>query len=106
MLAVNGIGLDAIYYCPHHPEEGKDEYRIECECRKPKPGLLRLATEEFNIELNKSFLIGDKDIDIQAGRAIGIKTILINRNDREPTDESGADFIINTFSEVSDIIKI
>jgi D-glycero-D-manno-heptose 1,7-bisphosphate phosphatase len=106
MLADHGVRLDAIYYCPHHPKVGKNEYRIECECRKPKPGLLRLAAEEFGIELDKSFLIGDKDIDIQAGRAIGIKTIKINRNDREPLEESGADYIINTFSEVSSIIKI
>jgi D-glycero-D-manno-heptose 1,7-bisphosphate phosphatase len=104
MLDDNGVGLDAIYYCPHHPQVGKDEYRIECECRKPKPGLLRLATEEFNIELDKSFLIGDKETDIQAGCAIGIKTIKIDPNDREPTDESGADFIVKTFSEVSNII--
>jgi D-glycero-D-manno-heptose 1,7-bisphosphate phosphatase len=106
MLADYDIGLDAIYYCPHHPKVGKDEYRIECECRKPKPGLLRQATEEFNIELEKSFLIGDQETDIQAGRALGIKTIKINRTDRESPDESGADFIINTFSEISSIIKI
>jgi D-glycero-D-manno-heptose 1,7-bisphosphate phosphatase len=105
MLADYGVGLDAIYYCPHHPKVGKDEYRIECECRKPKPGLLQLAAEEFGIELDKSFLIGDQETDIQAGRAMGIKTIKINRNDREPPDESGADYIINTFSEVSNIIK-
>ncbi len=106
MLADYGVGLDAIYYCPHHPEVGKDEYRIECECRKPKPGLLRLAAEEFGIELAKSFLIGDKDIDIQAGHAIGIKTIRIERNNQVSPNESGADFIINTFSEVNDIIRI
>jgi D-glycero-D-manno-heptose 1,7-bisphosphate phosphatase len=105
MLADYGVGLDAIYYCPHHPQVGKDGYRIECECRKPKPGLLQLAAEEFNIELDKSFLIGDKDIDIQAGRAIGLKTIWIDRSDREPTNESGADFVANTFSEVSNIIR-
>lgn len=104
MLADYGVGLDAIYYCPHHPKVGLDKYRIKCECRKPKPGLLRLATEEFGIELDKSFLIGDKEIDIQAGRAIGIKTIKINRNDPEPPDKSGADFIINSFDEVSNII--
>jgi D-glycero-D-manno-heptose 1,7-bisphosphate phosphatase len=105
MLADYGVGLDAIYYCPHHPKVGKDEYRIECECRKPKPGLLRLAAEEFNIELDKSFLIGDQETDIQAGLAIGIKTIKIVRNDLESPDESGADFIINTFSEVNNIIR-
>jgi D-glycero-D-manno-heptose 1,7-bisphosphate phosphatase len=105
MLADYGIGLDAIYYCPHHPKVGKDEYRIECECRKPKPGLLRQATEEFNIELEKSFLIGDQETDIQAGRALGIKTIKINRTDRESPDKSGADFIINSFDEVSSIIR-
>ena len=105
MLADYGVGLDAIYYCPHHPKVGNDEYRIECECRKPKPGLLRLATEEFGIELDQSFLIGDKDTDIQAGYAMDIKTIKISRNDRESPDESRADFIISTFGEVSDIIR-
>jgi phosphoglycolate phosphatase-like HAD superfamily hydrolase len=55
--------------------------------------------------LDKSFLIGDQETDIQAGRALGIKTIKIDRNDRESPDESGADFIINTFSEVSNIIR-
>ena len=105
MLADYDIGLDAVYYCPHHPKVGQDEYRIECECRKPKPGLLRLATEEFNIELEKSFLIGDQETDIQAGRAMGIKTIKINRNEPESPDKSGADFIINSFDEVSSIIR-
>jgi D-glycero-D-manno-heptose 1,7-bisphosphate phosphatase len=106
MLADYDIGLDAIYYCPHHPTVGNDEYRVECECGKPKPGLLRIATEEFNIELDKSFLIGDKETDIQAGRALGIKTIKINRTDSETRDKSGADFIINSFDEVSNIIRI
>jgi D-glycero-D-manno-heptose 1,7-bisphosphate phosphatase len=106
MLAHHSVGLDAIYYCPHHPQVGNDEYRIKCECRKPKAGLLRLAAEEFGIELEKSFLIGDQETDIQAGRAIGIKTIKINRNEREsPEDESGADYIVKTFNEVSEIIK-
>jgi len=106
MLADHDVGVDAIYYCPHHPKVGNDEYRIECDCRKPKPGLLKLAAEEFGIELDKSFLIGDQETDIQAGRAIGIKTIKINRNDRESPHESEADFIVNTFSEVSNLIKI
>jgi D-glycero-D-manno-heptose 1,7-bisphosphate phosphatase len=106
MLADFGLGLDAIYYCPHHPQVGNDEYRVQCECRKPKPGLIKLAAEEFNIELDRSFLIGDKESDIQAGAALGVKTIKIEGKYRESIQESKAYFFIQTLSEVSKIIKI
>ena len=71
--------LDAIYYCPHHPDKGypeeRAEYKIDCECRKPKTGMFRQAANEFNIDLSKSWMIGDSERDIIAGKNAGCKTV-------------------------------
>ena len=69
--------IDAIYYCPHHPEAEIEAYRIDCDCRKPKPGMLKRAEEELNLDLKRSFLVGDKISDIKAGYSAGCKTILV-----------------------------
>ena len=69
--------IDGLYYCPHHPEVGSDKYRIDCECRKPKTGMLRQASKEHGIDLSRSFVIGDKMIDIQTGNNCGARTILV-----------------------------
>ena len=69
--------FDAIYYCPHHPQAQVEKYRVECNCRKPKPGMLLKAAKDFNIELSDSWIIGDGDNDIKAGKAAGCKTALI-----------------------------
>lgn len=82
LLGREGGYLDAIYYCPHHPHKGYDgevpELKINCECRKPKPGLLLKAAHDFNIDLENSWMIGDGENDIQAGINAGCKTALIN----------------------------
>jgi mannose-1-phosphate guanylyltransferase/phosphomannomutase len=71
--------LDAIYYCPHHPDKGyPDEnpaYKIDCHCRKPKPGMLLDAARDYNIDLSASYFIGDHERDIEAGELAGVKTI-------------------------------
>ncbi len=71
--------LDAIYYCPHHPDSGFEgeikEYKVDCECRKPKPGMLLQAAEKFNIDLSQSYMIGDSERDIIAGKSAGCTTI-------------------------------
>ena len=81
LLGNEGAYLDAIYYCPHHPHKGYEgevpELKIECECRKPKPGMLLKAAEDFNIDLNLSWMIGDGENDIKAGKEAGCKTALI-----------------------------
>ena len=76
-LQQNEAHIDRIYYCPHHPVFGIDPYNVECECRKPKPGMLIQARKEFGIDLARSFVIGDKVADIQAGAAVGANTILV-----------------------------
>ena len=71
-LQESGAHIDAFYWCPHHPDFGDDIYRQHCNCRKPKPGMLLQAMSEWPVDLNRSFMIGDKDTDIQAGKAAGV----------------------------------
>jgi len=72
-----GAYVDAIYYCPHHPEHGLYPYKKVCQCRKPHPGLVKRAEKEHNIDLKSSYFVGDKLSDIETGKAVGIKTILV-----------------------------
>ncbi len=76
-LAHHGTGVDAYYLCPHHPLHGIGEYRRECGCRKPLPGMLFEAAGEFSIDLTVSFIIGDRMADVEAGRAAGCRPILV-----------------------------
>ena len=76
-LRKKGIKITAHYFCPHHPTEGIGKYRIECKCRKPNIGLFKKAARIHNIDLKNSFYIGDKTLDIKAGRNAGCKTILV-----------------------------
>lgn len=77
LLGKDGAYLDGIYICPHHPDKGfageRQEYKIVCDCRKPKPGLLLKAAKDFNIDLSQSYMIGDDDRDVQAGLNAGCK---------------------------------
>ncbi len=77
LLSEQGARLDAVYYCPHHPEVGPPRYRLECECRKPKPGMLHRARDEMGIDLSRSYMIGDSWRDIGAGNRAGATTILV-----------------------------
>lgn len=76
-LANSGACLDGIYYCPHHPSAGEPPYRANCECRKPKPGLIYKAAQEHEIDLTRSFMIGDKYTDVELAQHIGIKGIMV-----------------------------
>jgi D-glycero-D-manno-heptose 1,7-bisphosphate phosphatase len=77
MLAAEGAVLDAIYYCPHHPDAGDGPYRKDCECRKPRPGMLLRARDELGIDPTRSYMIGDSIRDVEAGRRVGVTTILV-----------------------------
>jgi len=77
MLAILGAKLDAIYYCPHHPDGSNESYRKKCECRKPKPGMLLKAQKEFSIDLYKSYVIGDKASDLEFARSVGAHPFLV-----------------------------
>jgi D-glycero-D-manno-heptose 1,7-bisphosphate phosphatase len=77
LLAEHGAHIDAYFYCPHHPTEGVGAYRVACACRKPKPGLLLAAARELDIDLARSWMIGDKLCDAQAGVAAGCRSLLV-----------------------------
>ena len=70
-------GVDAIYYCPHHPDGEVDKYRKICKCRKPEIGLLEQACKDFDINMDKSYMVGDRAGDILTGQRVGIKAILL-----------------------------
>ncbi len=75
LLAAEGLKLDAVYFCPHHPTEGDTPYRQECDCRKPKPGMLLRGIREYGIDPAKSFMVGDSPEDIGAGKAAGVRVV-------------------------------
>lgn len=72
-----GAEVAATYYCPHHPTEGVGQYRVDCECRKPRPGMLLQAAADHGLALDRSLLIGDKASDLEAARAAGVPTRLL-----------------------------
>ncbi|MEI6577930.1 MAG: HAD-IIIA family hydrolase [Eubacteriales bacterium] len=92
LLGEHGAYLDAIYYCPHHPDKGFEgemsEYKVECDCRKPKPGLIFQAANDYNIDLQQSYMVGDDVKDLLAGHAAGCKTayLLSGKTTNEPIE--------------------
>lgn len=85
LLGAQGAYIDGLYYCPHHPDSGFDgeikELKYDCDCRKPKPGMLINAAEDYNIDLSESWMIGDGKNDILAGKAAKCRTVLIGSED-------------------------
>lgn len=92
LLGEHGAYLDAIYYCPHYPDKGFEgeitEYKIDCNCRKPKPGLILQAAIDYNIDLAQSYMVGDDVRDLLAGKAAGCKTayLLSGKHESEPIE--------------------
>lgn len=97
LLGKDGAYVNAIYYCPHHPDKGFDgevvELKMNCECRKPKPGLIYKAAEDYNIDLSQSWMIGDSDADIVCGNAAGCKTARIGSGKADVCGDSLLDCI-------------
>jgi D-glycero-D-manno-heptose 1,7-bisphosphate phosphatase len=90
LLAARGALIDAVYYVPHHPEGTVEAFTMECACRKPSPGMLLKASLDFGLDLKRSYLAGDKAIDIQTIAAVGGAGILIAP---QGSDVSGAAYI-------------
>jgi D-glycero-D-manno-heptose 1,7-bisphosphate phosphatase len=80
-LLAGGALIDAIYYCPHHPEIGSPTYRRHCQCRKPQAGMLQRAANDFEIDLGRSYLIGDRLLDVATANAAGVIPILVETGD-------------------------
>jgi histidinol-phosphate phosphatase family protein len=109
LLGRDGTFFDAIYYCPHHPERGfpgeVEELKIECTCRKPAPGMLEKAAEEYNIDLTRSFIIGDREVDVEAGTRAGCMGSILINSEGNLTRDSKADMIFTDLIEAVDTIN-
>ncbi|MDD3253995.1 MAG: HAD family hydrolase [Lachnospiraceae bacterium] len=77
LLRQQGAEIDRFFYCPHHPEHGIGVYRQNCHCRKPQTGMFEAAEQEFVVDKAHSWMIGDKLIDVEAGKNYGVRTILV-----------------------------
>ena len=96
-FAEQGITITKVYYCPHHPSKGVNEFVMSCDCRKPEPGMIKQAQQEFAIDLMESVFVGDKVSDMQAASKAGIKTRILvdSRYTNEPLSE-----------EISGVIRV
>ncbi|GJH43331.1 D-glycero-beta-D-manno-heptose 1,7-bisphosphate 7-phosphatase [Pasteurella canis] len=105
-LADRGVDLDGIYYCPHHID-GKGEYKQECDCRKPKPGMLLQAIKELDIDPIKSIMIGDKTEDILAGKSANIATTVLVRTGKPITPEGKklANYVVDSITELPKLLN-
>ena len=109
-LERGGAGLDAEYYCFHHPDAVKQEYRIDCDCRKPKPGLFLRASSELGLDPSRSFSVGDSLVDVKAGKAAGFKTILIGSMKCDlcrlmDQENARPDFVVASLMNAVDVIR-
>ncbi len=108
-LWAKGAALDAIYYCPHHPEGENPAYRIVCQCRKPEPGMLVRAAQDFNLDLTECCMVGDALTDIKAGQRAGCMTVFIGKMKCElcnlmEEQEVKPDAIAGSLAEAVDVI--
>lgn len=106
-LADRDVDLDGIYYCPHHPQGSVAEYRQQCDCRKPQPGMLLSAQQQLHIDMTASYMVGDKLEDMQAGAAAGVGKKVLVRSGKQvtPESEAAADWVINSLAELPARIK-
>lgn len=105
-LAEQDVDFDGIYYCPHHPE-GKGEYKEECDCRKPKSGMLLQAIKELKIDPRKSVMVGDKVDDLKAGIGANVETNVLVRTGKDVTEEGEqlADYVLDSIADLPRILK-
>ncbi len=109
-LAKGGTRLDGEYYCLHHPEALIRKYRAVCDCRKPKPGLLLRAAAENDLDLSRSYFVGDGLIDVEAGRRAGCKTILVGQmttflGSMMKKERSTPDYMVRSLKEVPALLR-
>ena len=101
-FADKGVELDGIYYCPHHPQKGLGGYKQDCDCRKPKPGMMLDAAEFLKIDMSQSVMVGDKADDMRAAKAAGINTAILVRSGKV-VDEAGVELASAVVDSMADV---
>ncbi len=111
MLNAEGARVDAVYYCPHHPKAGTSHYTMECDCRKPKTGLVDRAVKDLDIDIRHSYMVGDKWSDVELGQRAGLSVVLVESGfahddpgNIRPAQVRDPDFIARSLSEAADWI--
>ncbi len=106
-FAERGIVITGVYHCPHHPVHGVGDYRRTCACRKPEPGMLLTAAREHGLDLSRSLMFGDKEADVEAGRAAGVKATVLVRSGH-PINErtTRADHVIDSLGDLDALRRI
>jgi D-glycero-D-manno-heptose 1,7-bisphosphate phosphatase len=107
-VAAGGARIDGFYFCPHHPEAGVGAYRQRCDCRKPQPGLLRRAAADHQLDLSRSFVVGDRAHDLAAGAAVGAQGVIVRTGHGDRVEGAGhgaAAVTDNLMSAVSWILR-
>jgi len=109
-LAKHGGALDSEYYCLHHPDALVEKYRLDCDCRKPKPGLLLRAARENGLDLGRSFFVGDALVDVKAGRAAGCSTILLGHvttflSRMIEEEDARPDYVLSSLRQVPGLLR-
>ena len=104
-LADRGVDLDGIYYCPHHPQ-GQGEYKQNCDCRKPKSGMLDQAIRELNIDPAQSFMVGDKAEDLLAAQSAKVRSKILVKTGKPitPEGERLADYVIDSIADLPNLL--
>jgi D-glycero-D-manno-heptose 1,7-bisphosphate phosphatase len=110
LIRAAGGRIDSVYYCRHHPEAALPLYRKDCDCRKPKPGLLHAAIRDWNIDASASYMVGDGVGDILAGQAVGSTTLFVSSRKCYVCDElsrrnARPDFLIRNLLEAVEVIE-
>jgi D-glycero-D-manno-heptose 1,7-bisphosphate phosphatase len=111
MLKAEGARIDAVYYCPHHPTAGNSHYTRDCDCRKPRTGLIERAVRDLDIDVSRSYMVGDKWSDIELGHRAGVRAVLVQSG--FAADDAGnqrmdrtqdPDFLAQTLTQAADWI--
>lgn len=97
--------IDGFYYCPHHPEKGIGNYKLDCSCRKPNPGMFLSAKSDLDIDFSKSIMVGDKISDVKAGLNLGMRSILV-RTGHGMAEEKKLDFNCEIFDSLEEFSKL
>ncbi len=111
MLKQEGARIDAVYYCPHHPTAGNSRYTVDCDCRKPRTGLLDRAARDMDINVSHSYMVGDKWSDVELGQRAGAISVLVQSGfshddpgNKRPAHVKDPDFVAGTLREAADWI--
>lgn len=108
MLKSDGARIDAVYYCPHHPTAGNSHYTVDCDCRKPRTGLIERAVKDLAIDINRSYMVGDKWSDIELAQRAGVHSVLVmsgfgpnDPGNKRPDRLKDPDFFAHSLSEAA-----